>query len=851
MTSTRILFVGARLCFALFVLMTSVYALLTHIPFTYFNFLRYLSWLPVFVNLHSYLFWVALVILTPTLVPDLRRRETRRLTLEFLLVHFVAGVWFLFRPLLSGLDNDGISFIWSVVALFPLLWLAIIDLVGCRKETEWPKGKSETDRRLFRPAILSALFLSLLYVGFFYLRTAGRIDLRPAEIAAAISSTLASHLLIFVMLYAALRMVRAVASRFTSNSKIEFCAFYLLVAIVGMLVIRRVVLPTIALSNYLADVFSIAASGAVVAFLVGLRMRIYRRGRVEFNSGLEMALLPFAPALPSKVVSISLLLMIGFVGYVVPANLARADWDFLLQKLSVIGIWAATFVIFYSMQSRVPRRNHPLAIVALIVVTTLAAYKAMGQFESGVARLFKEANIADTLERYSGNDVSFKVAQEILSPATDDDAFYSFLRKAAQISPSTHGALANVSFTDELTVTTGAKPNIFIFVVDSFRKDYLSAYNSGVDFTPSIASFARESVVMENAFTHFSGTALAEPSIWIGGMLLHGQANGQVLYEMNALQKLVEAEGYQSFISTDRILKPMVRPSSSIVQLDKDLGAGEYGDRKDYLMAEFSRTLKELQTRLDERTDRSRPVFAYSQPQNLHLLMTYQRDVPAGEEYPPAFYAPYASRVKRVDACFGEFIDYLKAQGMYDNSIVILTSDHGDEHGEGGRWGHVYWLFPDIIRIPLIIHLPSALRNRFQWDSQAIAFSVDITPSLYYLLGHKPTMHYENFGRPLFTSTQQEQTSYLQESYLLVSSYGAVFGILGNNGRSLYIANGVDNRDYYYDLQDDPAGVHNRVTARLRAENQRFIHDGILSIQQFYNQGPGAPVERATNRGNE
>jgi arylsulfatase A-like enzyme len=675
--------------------------------------------------------------------------------------------------------------------------------------------------------------------------------LRPAEIAAAIISTVVSHLLIFVMLYAALRMIRTVASRFPSKSKIEFYAVYLLVAIGGILIIRRVVLPTIALSNYLADVYAIATSGSVVAFLVGLRMKFYRTRRVEFNSGLEMALLPFTPALPSKPVSITLLLMIGFVGYVAPATLAREDWDFLLQKLSIIGIWAATFVIFYSMQSQVPRKKCTLVIGALVVVVTLGAYKAMGQFETGVAGLLKETNILDTLERYSGNDISFKVAREILSPATDDDAFYSFLRKAAEMSPTIHAASANVSFTDELTATQGAKPNIFIFAVDSFRRDYLSPYNTAVDFTPSIASFARESVVMENAFTHYSGTALAEPSIWIGGMLLHAHGNGQILYEMNSLQKLVEAEGYQSFITTDRILQSMVRPSSSIVQLDKDLGLGGRGDRNDYVMAEFSRTLKELETRLDERTDRSRPVFAYSQPQNLHLLMTYKKDVPAGEVYPAPFYGPYASRVRRVDACFGEFIDYLKAQGMYDNSIIILTSDHGDEHGEGGRWGHAYWLFPNIIRIPLIIHLPSKLRNNFQWNSQAIAFSVDITPSLYYLLGHKPTMQYENFGRPLFTFTQEEQTAYLQESYLLVSSYAPVFGILGNKGRSLYIANAVDNRDWFFDLQHDPAGVHNQVTARLRAENQKLIHDAIMSIQQFYNQGPGAPLQRATNGGSE
>jgi phosphoglycerol transferase MdoB-like AlkP superfamily enzyme len=46
------------------------------------------------------------------------------------------------------------------------------------------------------------------------------------------------------------------------------------------------------------------------------------------------------------------------------------------------------------------------------------------------------------------------------------------------------------------------------------------------------------------------------------------------------------------------------------------------------------------------------------------------------------FYAPYASRGRRLDACFGAFIDDLKAHALYGQSLVIVTADHGDSFGE-------------------------------------------------------------------------------------------------------------------------------------------------------------------------
>src|SRR6266480_2179667 len=70
----RSLFVVPRLCFCAFMLVTSAYCLLAYIPFTYqwvisFNLV---GWLPGFVKFHPYLYWLALVMVGATLVPDVR-----------------------------------------------------------------------------------------------------------------------------------------------------------------------------------------------------------------------------------------------------------------------------------------------------------------------------------------------------------------------------------------------------------------------------------------------------------------------------------------------------------------------------------------------------------------------------------------------------------------------------------------------------------------------------------------------------------------------------------------------------------------------------------------------------------
>ena len=164
---------------------------------------------------------------------------------------------------------------------------------------------------------------------------------------------------------------------------------------------------------------------------------------------------------------------------------------------------------------------------------------------------------------------------------------------------------------------------------------------------------------------------------------------------------------------------------------------------------DFCTTVDAFQRQLPR--DRSQPTFFYSLPQNIHPTVALARKVPAGETYPDGFDARVASSLHRIDACFGTFMDFLKQEHLYDDSVIVVTSDHGDLLGEEGRWGHSFWLYPDVMKIPLIVHVPSWLKTTIRADLDARVFSTDITPSLYALLGYQPQDLGPLFGRSFFT----------------------------------------------------------------------------------------------------
>lgn len=94
----------------------------------------------------------------------------------------------------------------------------------------------------------------------------------------------------------------------------------------------------------------------------------------------------------------------------------------------------------------------------------------------------------------------------------------------------------------------------------------------------------------------------------------------------------------------------------------------------------------------------------------------------------------YDEKIQRADAEFSKFIEEYKKTGLYEKTIFILTSDHGDEFYEHNRIDHGHSLYDELIRVPLIIKMPNIARKN-KITSQVS--SIDIMPTIINLVGIK------------------------------------------------------------------------------------------------------------------
>lgn len=95
--------------------------------------------------------------------------------------------------------------------------------------------------------------------------------------------------------------------------------------------------------------------------------------------------------------------------------------------------------------------------------------------------------------------------------------------------------------------------------------------------------------------------------------------------------------------------------------------------------------------------------------------------------------AIYENEIAFNDKYFGELLDHLKAEGIYDETMIIISADHGDEFWEHGSCGHGHNLHQELVRVPLIIKAPGI----FPAGVRAVggADGVDVLPTMLSLIG--------------------------------------------------------------------------------------------------------------------
>jgi len=264
-------------------------------------------------------------------------------------------------------------------------------------------------------------------------------------------------------------------------------------------------------------------------------------------------------------------------------------------------------------------------------------------------------------------------------------------------------------------------------------------------------------------------------------------------------------------------------------------------DKKLWNHLEIGDTLRQAETVLDSNTGSQEPIFFYDQPKNVHQFARNDVPSPTSQHWPdrPGLNTRITYEVHWVDARLGEFFSYLKQRSLYDNSIIIVTSDHGDATGEFGRISHSTSIWPEIMHVPLIIHLPSKMREHLVYDDTRLSTLTDITPTLYYLLGHRPIVQDSLYGRPLLAETKLELDSYPPKDLLLASDVRAVYGILTADQRYLYTTYDSPAQSYLFDLAADPNAEHDILTPPLKQRYDEEIIEHLHLIGDFYGYKPG------------
>jgi choline-sulfatase len=98
--------------------------------------------------------------------------------------------------------------------------------------------------------------------------------------------------------------------------------------------------------------------------------------------------------------------------------------------------------------------------------------------------------------------------------------------------------------------------------------------------------------------------------------------------------------------------------------------------------------------------------------------------------------APYNGSIAYVDDIVGKLFDYLRNQGLYDNTLIAVAADHGESLGDHGELTHSIFLYDSTIHVPLLLKLPG---NRFASQRiNASASLVDLAPTLLDALGQTP-----------------------------------------------------------------------------------------------------------------
>ncbi len=300
-----------------------------------------------------------------------------------------------------------------------------------------------------------------------------------------------------------------------------------------------------------------------------------------------------------------------------------------------------------------------------------------------------------------------------------------------------------------ITINRKEIKDIFIFLLDGCQADHLRLYGYQRDTAPFISEFAKDGLVFTRAFCNASYTPGAVGSIFTGLYPNHHQILGilDVLGKKKlTLPQFLKKSGYATSVFTANAhisnRSGFTRSVDHYRQFLQDFRFGQ----SHKMVEAFDKWLQSSASPAFSYLHFMEPHFPIVPPppfqnqyktticpkKDLIIRQINKKDRSYSAEEIQDVIDDYDSCINYVDSLFGRFINILKKNKRYHDSLIILLADHGEACYEHGVWGHGHDVYPEITKVPLVIKFPESCR--LQGEIKTLVQTGAIFPTIFKIL---------------------------------------------------------------------------------------------------------------------
>ena len=383
---------------------------------------------------------------------------------------------------------------------------------------------------------------------------------------------------------------------------------------------------------------------------------------------------------------------------------------------------------------------------------------------------------------------------------------------------------------DEPAPPTAARPNLLVVTLDTTRVDRLGPYGFGLARTPTLDRLAREGARFDDHATVAPITLPAHISVHTGLLPpAHGvRDNGAYALDdsVPTLAEQLAGQGWDTaaFVSA-AVLDSRYNLDQGFELYDDDLW-GEDAPAMFLIRDRPARaTADRVLSWMEERQGDPDPFFAWVHFFDPHQPYEVDRAAAGSLVTLPS---AYDAEIAAVDHALGRIVAALEAAGTLDETVVVVTTDHGESLGDHGERTHAVFVYDATIRAPLIIrHPPSVPAGRIVSASTS---AIDVAPTALGLLGAPPlpAAQGHDHSEALQTGAPVEGHPQYIESLLSERGFGMAPLVGVREGGLKWIRAPRPER---YDLRADPRELHNLhpddpgPSAQLDATLQRLLDE--------------------------